>query len=351
MTRHRKFLSIEEQIQHLSSKGVSFQLISIDDAKDYLDKHNNYFRLRSYRKCFAKVEGGQRNGQYIGLDFAMLIDMSIIDMRLRFELLPMTIDIEHFSKVKLLSRLEQSGEDGYQVVQDFLKLSDTTDKDGNQTNLILEEIRRGLNGPYTKDLVNSAPAGDYPVWAFVELISFGCFNEFYRFCANRLQDRRMLNEYYLLQSVRGLRNACAHNNCIINDMKAHPDCKRANNTILRELSSSGIRGKTRQTKMRNERFKQIATTLYLHQKLSTAGVRDSRGKSLRCLSDRMDKHADYYVKNDIVRTGFAFIKKMIEGWYPAFTDDNGKADLNNRLKRHNSLAKWARKRRRYDLFR
>ena len=102
---NKPWLTPEQQIEHLERKGVAFSLMSKQDALDYLKHNNNYFRLRSYRCGFDKVVGGPNDGRYIGLDFAMLKDLSIIDYELRRVLLPMTIDIEHFSKVELFDRL------------------------------------------------------------------------------------------------------------------------------------------------------------------------------------------------------------------------------------------------------
>lgn len=96
--REKPWLTPREQVEHLISKGVKFELWPEDEAEDYLRKNNSYFRLRSYRSNFAKRVGGEQDGQYIGLDFAMLVDLSIIDMYLRNELLPLTLDIEHFPK-------------------------------------------------------------------------------------------------------------------------------------------------------------------------------------------------------------------------------------------------------------
>ena len=96
----KPWLTPLEQIAHLKSKGVRFDLISETDACSYLAENNNYFRIRSYRTNFEKVTEGARKGQYANLDFKMLVDLSIVDMLLRNELLPMSLDIEHFSKVR-----------------------------------------------------------------------------------------------------------------------------------------------------------------------------------------------------------------------------------------------------------
>ncbi len=43
--------------------------MSEDDARAYLEKNSNYFRLRAYRLGFPKVEEGIRKGEYVNLDF------------------------------------------------------------------------------------------------------------------------------------------------------------------------------------------------------------------------------------------------------------------------------------------
>lgn len=117
----KPWLTPSQQIAHLKSEGVGFRICSESAAEDYLRRNNNYFRLKSYRANFARVQGGPNDGRYIGLDFGMLVDLSIIDMRLRNEMLSLTLDVEHFAKVRLLSRMEERREDGYEVVRDFLQ--------------------------------------------------------------------------------------------------------------------------------------------------------------------------------------------------------------------------------------
>lgn len=42
----KPWLTASEQIGHLKSRGVHFSLMSEDDARAYLEKNSNYFRLR-----------------------------------------------------------------------------------------------------------------------------------------------------------------------------------------------------------------------------------------------------------------------------------------------------------------
>ena len=108
----KPWLTPAQQIVQLKSQGVRFVLMTEGDAEEYLKANNNYFRLRSYRVNFEKVKAGSREGEYENLDFKMLVDLSIVDMLLRSEMLPMTLDIEHFSKVLLLKEMRRSDEGG-----------------------------------------------------------------------------------------------------------------------------------------------------------------------------------------------------------------------------------------------
>ena len=117
----KPMLSAEELIKHLDDKGIKFELSSKEDAKKYLEENNNYFKLSSYRKNFQKYESGERIGQYINLDFEMLKDLSIIDMRLRKTMLNMVLDLEHYAKIRMLKKVETTTKDEYTLVEDYIQ--------------------------------------------------------------------------------------------------------------------------------------------------------------------------------------------------------------------------------------
>ena len=110
MNYPKPILNIDEQIEHLENKGVKFSIM--DKNQEFLANNNNYFKLTAYRKVFKKHPDGLFVDKYVDLDFAMLKDLSIIDMRLRYALLHMALDIEHFAKVKIMSTLEKNNDDG-----------------------------------------------------------------------------------------------------------------------------------------------------------------------------------------------------------------------------------------------
>lgn len=46
--------------------------------------------------------------------------MSIIDMRLRYRIVEMGLDIEHHTKLQLLRKIDEYDEDGYQVAKEYI---------------------------------------------------------------------------------------------------------------------------------------------------------------------------------------------------------------------------------------
>ena len=51
----------------------------------------------------------------------MLTDLSIIDMRIRKTMLSIVLDLEHYAKVKLLSKMENDSKDGYTIVEEYIQ--------------------------------------------------------------------------------------------------------------------------------------------------------------------------------------------------------------------------------------
>ncbi len=308
----KPLLNTEQQIQHLKSKGVRFDLISEEDALAYLRTNNNYFKLRAYRKNFPKVVGGKRDGQYAGLDFAMLKDLAIIDMKLRYTALQMTLDIEHFVKVKLLREVETAGEDGYSIVEDyfaFVQQQDAKDRT-HRYETLMNEIDRNEENSYCGGIIKKYH-DDYPIWAFVEVIPFGNLIHFYSFCADRFNSQDMKAEFYLLLCIKELRNAAAHNNCILHDMNAQDSKGRPSFKMIQCMNS--ISADSRKKQLKNERMRQICTLLYAHMIFVTSdGVRKATRELLNQLKNRIDYHWDYYSKNPSIQSRFTFLKKVID---------------------------------------
>lgn len=307
----KPMLNTEELIRHLEDKGITFNLIDKEKATQYLKENNNYFKLVSYRKNFPKYETGKNIGKYIELDFGMLEDLSIIDMKLRKVMLDIVLDLEHYAKVKLLTKVEKNTKDGYSLVEEYIAEL----KNKGEEQYLNSELNKNIKGTYCGGLV-AKYQGEYPIWVFIEIISFGRFVNFYMFVANKLQDKNMLDEAYLLKNVRELRNACAHNNCILNDLRASTSNYKTNYRILSEIAKIGIPKTTRNKRMSNSRIQQIITLLYLNKKITTSkGVLEHQKERLQELKERIEKHESFYLKNTLIQANFNFLNKIIDNWY------------------------------------
>ncbi|MBR5535211.1 MAG: Abi family protein [Clostridia bacterium] len=314
-------LSSEEQIAHLKKKGVKFNIHTEEYAKHYLNENNNYFKLRAYRKSFKKYTAGEKSDTYIDLDFAMLKDLAIIDMRLRYLLLSLALDIEHFEKVKLLKIISDSDNDGYSIVNAYiesLREFESSTNDGNKPyTALMHELNKKRNSEYCQGIVNSYE-GNYPVWAFVEIIPFGCFISFIRFCAEYFDDKNLKDDFYLLHDVKRLRNAAAHNNCIIHDLNINNSEYKPNYNVSRFVSTLPDMSKSsRQRRMSNATMRDIVTLLYAHKRIVTSrGVIDAKTQEINNVMSRCFKHIDYYENNTLIVNTFNFLKKTVDNLYP-----------------------------------
>ncbi len=68
------------------------------------------------------------------------------------------------------------------------------------------------------------------LWDFLECISFGDFLKFYEYYH---KEHNIENKYEkLIPSIKSLRNACAHNNCILSQLKKVIVCLTSKYRIL-----------------------------------------------------------------------------------------------------------------------
>ena len=125
-------------------------------------------QLAAYRVLFEKRIGGAYDGEYVGLDFGHLRDLAAIDHILRYTLLPMTLDIEHFAKVKLMREVtDRADEDGYSIVADYLESLSERNRSIRE-----KEMERLKRDRYSGGMARKYDE-EKPVWVLIELLSFG----------------------------------------------------------------------------------------------------------------------------------------------------------------------------------
>ena len=301
----KKLLSIDELIEHMKNKGITFNEVSESDAKDFLQKNNYYMKLAAYRSNYEKCTEGKRVGQYKKLDFGYLKELSTLDMYLRYIIMDMCLDIEHAIKVKLISDVTNNPlEDGYDIVRKFIA------KDDNLR--ILKNIRSHKSGEYCKDLI-AKYYPYFPVWVFVELISFGDLLYFCSFYEDMYGVQIMNNA--LMNTVRDVRNAAAHSNCLLNKMTERIDqTKQVNSDISNFIKGMKDISKTSRVNNLNYKFtNSFVTLLYVYDSLMLDGSKKKRYKELqKFLNERAIKNKNYFKSNTKIVGVYNFHKKVID---------------------------------------
>lgn len=308
----------EGLIEKMREKNIRCELKPEEEIIDYLREHNNYFRTASYRKNYEKYLEGENEGKYIDLDFSYLSELATIDMHLRFMVLKMCLDIEHSLKVSLLSDITNNdAEDGYTIVEDFL----------NNNEYIIKDIYYKSRSTYVGDLISkyftfetdTDEAGKFlikscivecPVWAFMEIITFGDFTRFYSWYYEAYPKKE--NYEGIINSVKSLRNACAHNNCLIHDLrkgysKPTPQISQFISTI------PAITKSERKSLLSVRAMYELTALVYLYSKVVFEPVKEHRLKELQDLiHNRMILHANYFDKQDIIKSSYKFFKKIVD---------------------------------------
>ena len=320
---HQKpMMNVESLITHSKDKGIKFEIMSEDDAKAYLSKNNNYFKLTSYRKNYSKVTDGPRAGQYDKLDFAHLIELARIDVEIRHILLKMCLDIEHFLKVKLIKAVESnmdsgSGEDGYKIVTDYLTDIGTMDLEKRVSSIsqragsLSRKMNQNRKNPYCDGLMEKYH-GEMPIWVLVEIISFGYLEDLINYYSYSTGWPTPVDSKSL-DRVRQIRNAAAHNNCIINDLNASETDNKTPRFITQFISRAGIGKNMRAKKLSNRRINQIVHLLYVYDKVVTSD--NTRTLRLQELNDLLNKriveHKDYFLHNSLLTSTHDFFNRLV----------------------------------------
>ena len=300
-------LTIEEQIEWMKSKGITFAICSEEEAAGFLRKSTYLFKLKAFGKAFPL---NPVTGAYNGVDFAYLVELSTLDMHVRRLILHATLDIEHFLKVRLLNRLSSDpGENGYHIIEQYFAA------DPDAQNKIVKKSRNSM----CKDLIEKMQRDGYALWNVVEVLSFGDFIRLYDIYDQNhgKTDQALLR---CLFSVRCLRNAAAHNNCLLNSLRSPYSRKvRPNQQLTRFISQMpGIPARSRAKKMKNPVIHDFLALLYVYQQVVTSEkTRMHFGQELHSLFDhRMLKRRAYFETNESLTSAYHFVKAAVDSLYP-----------------------------------
>ena len=305
MSTIKELLTVDQLIDHMKYRGIKFKEISEEEAKIFLNNNNYYMKLASYRANYVKCQSGEREGQYQNLDFAYLKELSTLDMYLRYMIMEMALDIEHAIKVKIIRDVaDNPEEDGYNIMKKFLEKN-------NNIN-ILKKIKSHKSGEYCKDLIEKYYPY-FPVWVFVELISFGDLLYFTSFYENEYNIKIINNTF--MNIVRDLRNASAHSNCILNKMTERIDSTKQINSEISEFVKrmSDVSKQSRKNNLNYKFTYNFICLLYVYDSLMSNTVKQKRYKQIiEFMDGRVKKNENYFLSNSKILGVYNFNKKVID---------------------------------------
>lgn len=314
-TQEKRKLSVKEQIEDMIGKNVKFEICTTEEAERFLKYNNYYFKIKSYARNYnfdpiKKI--------YFNLEFAYLMELSKLDTYIRKIILELSLDVEHYLKVRLMNDLNNnSEEDGYNIVELFLKYHPNAKADiqqkANKYSFCSDLAEKHLN--------EFNEAEKLALWNIVELLSFGNFMELYELY---YQTYPSFNYTPYLKSIKFIRNAAAHNNCILSSIKKPNSVKKFSKT--KQLANmmgktSGLKElKNRDGMMKNPIIHDFVALLFVYNDImkvsATKKIRNKKMHDIRMEfcddNGRFRKNKSYFQKNPYIVEAYKFICHIIE---------------------------------------
>lgn len=302
-------LTIDEQIQNMKDKNIQFSIVNEKEAEKFLSYNNYYFKIKAYLKVFDKYSSGENKGKYYNVDFAYIKELSTLDMYFRKAILNIALDTEHYLKVKILFDISNNSyENGYDIVNNFISQYDN----------VKDRIALKSKNSTCEQLIKKN-IDKFSAWNLIEVLSFGDFINFYSCYYNTYgyaEKDSMVNE---LKPIKFLRNAAAHNNCLLNTLRDNTyngfQLNRSVNSFIAKIKicSSNVLHK----KMGNRVIHDFVVLLYVfYQLTSKSELQKSRINTFNDLKimfdERFAKHDEYFNCNALVTSNFDFLKKVVD---------------------------------------
>lgn len=216
----------------------------------------------------------------------------------------MTIDLEHYLKVKLVNDCQNNpADDGYEVVEKFLeghlKLKEEIAKVNKNTSY----------GESSFEKYVAAPA----IWNFVEMVSFADFISFYAFYYDYMRMKCEYTKHF--ESVRRIRNACAHNVCMLASFKPVQGFQSDLETNFELLGGNiGIGSGTISYCMKVPLLNDFAVMLSVYTKLiSSPKIKEITIQEIKDFFDgRMVYRKQYFEDNTDIKNAYQFARRVLD---------------------------------------
>ena len=304
---NKRKLTILNMISHFKSKGITFNEISEIEAKKILQENTYFYKITSYRKNFIEKKYRKNFNtsvrRYVDLDFSMLSDLAIIDMRLRYLFLELSLDYEHAIKTKILNIIANDrSEDGYSIVEKFKK------KHNNAYSITMNYFN---SNKYSKEMYRKRK-NKVAIWTLFEVISFGSLSLFIDFLWEEKGYASIKEAKDLTKYAKNIRNAAAHSNPLLINLFDKTMQKKNDQTVVSYANLVGINSED----LRDKKINDIFSLIYLHKLYCSKGINKARTIEIESLLERSERHKEWYVNienlkkfHEIIKLSLDYLKK------------------------------------------
>lgn len=233
LKQHQPPMTINEQVENLKKIGL---IVEDEEYAKRILNDISYFRLIKAYSLNLK----SRNASYNeGVTFEQIVELYLFNANFRQILFPEIEKIE----INMRCRIGNYFAEKYGVMG-YLEKDHFADREYHELFLkdINEEIRRNAKAPYVRNFRENYEGGNLPVYALMEVLSFGTLSKFYKNMLN--PDKKAVaatfdvGYTYLeswLESISYVRNICAHYGRLYN-------AKLSKTPVLyKEYTKQGIR--------------------------------------------------------------------------------------------------------------
>ena len=208
LKKHQPPMTIDEQVENLKAIGL------IVEDKEYAKKILNdisYFRLIKAYSLNLKSKNGTYGEK---VTFEQIVELYLFNARFRQLIFPEIEKIEINVRCRIANYFaQQYGVLGYLEADNFVN----TQYHQSFLDDIEEEIRRNSKAPFVRNFKDNYEGGQLPIYALVEVFSFGTLSKFYKNMKN--PDKKAVAKSFgvgytylesWLESISYVRNICAH---------------------------------------------------------------------------------------------------------------------------------------------
>lgn len=201
-------MTVEEQVANLQNLGLIIE--SEEDARAMLNDVS-YFRLIKAFSLGLKPKSGRYNE---GVTFNQIVDLYIFNCNFRQILFPVIERIEVNLRCRISNYFSNTyGVLGYEDANNF----QTPAYHQEFLDDIKQEIKRNAKSPFVRNFQQNYVDGKIPMYALVELFSFGTLSKFFKNMKN-FDKKAVALTYHVgytyleswIESIAYVRNLCAH---------------------------------------------------------------------------------------------------------------------------------------------